>query len=658
MRPDRERALSLIRAGQPAAAKPLLEEVIAANGRDAEAWYLLGNIHGSGGEHERAVGCFGKAFELRPEIADIARNLGATLQLLGRREEAIACYRRFLAHAPGSPEIYYNLGNALAEGEAHADAVACYRRALALRPGWEDACINLGHALDDAGDLDGAATAYREAVAANPTSAAARRALGGALADQGDVEEALACYERAESITPDRATAVQAAMLLPVIPASLPDLQRWRERFESEVDRLRAKPPVLADAELLRGLANFYLSYHGVDNRELQAKIAALYLRACPSLAWTAPRCGEPRTSRARIRVGFISRHLFNHSIGKTTRGLLANLSRERFETLALFVPPVRDDAISSFIRANCDRAVVLPARLAEARRAIAELELDVLFYQDVGMEPFSYFLAFSRLAPVQCVSFGHPDTTGIPSMDYFISNELFEPVDAQAHYTERLFQLHDLGTLAYYYRPPAPAPKRPEDFGLPDGARVYLCPQTLFKIHPSFDPVLGSILRSDPAGCLVLIEGRSRKWSALLRTRFQRAFPDAAERVVFLPPQPASDFSSLVAACDVMLDTPHFNGMNTSLEAFAAGTPVVTMPTGLQRGRHTAGMYRKMGLADCVAQTPDDYSRIALRLAADAAYRRHVSEQIAARSGVLFEDPRVVSEFERFFADSVAAVR
>src|SRR5678815_2597611 len=166
------------------------------------------------------------------------------------------------------------------------------------------------------------------------------------------------------------------------------------------------------------------------------------------------------------MRVGFISRHLFNHSIGKTTRGLLANLSRERFETLALFVPPVRDDAISSFIRANCDRAVVLPARLAEARRAIAELELDILFYQDIGMEPFSYFLAFSRLAPVQCVSFGHPDTTGIPTMDYFISNDLFEPADAQAHYTERLFQLRDLGTLAYYYRPPVPTPKRREDFG------------------------------------------------------------------------------------------------------------------------------------------------------------------------------------------------
>ena len=654
MRPDRERALSLIRAGQLAAAKPLLEQVVAANGSDAEAWYLLGNLHGSSGDHERALACFEKASRLRPDVADVARNLGATLQILQRREEAIACYRRFLARAPGSPEIYYNLANALADGEAYAEAAACYRRALALRPGWEDACINLGHTLDDAGDLDGAVTVYGEAVAANPRSAVALRALGGALADQGDIEEALASYGRAESITPDQAAAVQAAMLLPVVPASLPDLQRWRERFESEVDRLQAKPPVLVDVELLRGLANFYLSYHGVDNRKLQAKVAALYLRACPSLTWTSPRCSEPRPSGARIRVGFISRHLFNHSIGKTTRGLLANLSRERFETLALFVPPVRDDAISGFIRANCDRTVILPTRLAEARRAIAELDLDVLFYQDVGMEPFTYFLSFSRLAPVQCVSFGHPDTTGIPNMDYFISNDLFEPADAQAHYTERLFQLHDLGTLAYYYRPPAPAPKQPGDFGLPDGARVYLCPQTLFKIHPSFDPVLGKILRSDPGARLVLIEGRSKKWSALLRARFNRAFADAAERVVFLPPQPAADFSSLVAACDVMLDTPHFNGMNTSLEAFAAGTPVVTMPTALQRGRHTAGMYRKMGLADCVAQTPDDYARIALRLAADADYRRHASEQIAARSAVLFEDRRVVAEFERFFAQAV----
>src|SRR5208337_1279441 len=92
------------------------------------------------------------------------------------------------------------------------------------------------------------------------------------------------------------------------------------------------------------------------------------------------------------------------------------------------------------------------------AREQIAALALDILFYQDIGMEPTSFFLAFARLAPVQCVSFGHPNTTGIPNMDYFVSNDLFEPPDAPSHYSERLILLHDLPTLAYYYKPPLPA--------------------------------------------------------------------------------------------------------------------------------------------------------------------------------------------------------
>lgn len=644
----------MIRGGQLAAGKALLEELVAAQPRDAEGWYLLGNIHGGGGDHERAVVCFANALQLRPEVADIARNLGATLQILQRVDDAIECYRRFLRQAPGSADIYYNLGNALADTGVHAEAATCYQQALKLRPGWADAHVGLGHVLDEAGDLDRAALEYEKAAAADPSSMAAARSRAAAYADQGRTEEARGCYSRALSIGQDPALRLQSAMLLPVIPDSPEDIGRWRARFEAEIDRLSADPPSLPTPPLSAAATNFYLSYHGLPNRELHAKVASLYASACPSLLWRAGTA--PRSER--IRVGFISRYLCNHSIGKTTRGLVAKLSRERFEVTAIFVPPVPDDEISRSIRASSDRSIVVPPTLDGAQRAIADLGLDVLFYQDIGMEPFTYFLAFSRLAPVQCVSFGHPDTTGIPAIDYFVSNDLFELGDAQAHYSERLFPLRELGTLAYYLRPPAPAPKRPQDFGLPDGCRVYLCPQTLFKIHPSLDAVLGEILRSDRSARLVLLEGRSSHWRRLLRARFARAFPDAAERVVFLPPQRPADFTSLIASCDVMLDTPQFNGMNTSLEAFAVGTPVVTLPTVLQRGRHTAGMYRKMGFTDCVAASSEDYVRIALELGRDRERRRHAAGEILRRSGVLFEDPRVVREFERFFAEAVGSVR
>lgn len=163
------------------------------------------------------------------------------------------------------------------------------------------------------------------------------------------------------------------------------------------------------------------------------------------------------------------------------------------------------------------------------------------------------------------------------------------------------------------------------------------------------------SILREDPRGRLVLVEAGARSLSERLRERLSGAFPDVAERIVFLPRQSGERFSQLVGACDVMLDTLHFNGMNTSLEAFAAGTPVVTLPGELQRGRHTAAMYRRMGITAATASDAADYVRIATSLARDADRRAALRREIIERSEVLFEDARVVSEFARFFSEAAA---
>ena len=143
--------------------------------------------------------------------------------------------------------------------------------------------------------------------------------------------------------------------------------------------------------------------------------------------------------------------------------------------------------------------------------------------------------------------------------------------------------------------------------------------------------------------------------WVELLEKRFRKTMPDVADRIVFLPPRDSPGFVNLLAVCDVMLDTIHFNGMNTSLEAFSVGTPIVTLPTEFQRGRHTAGMYRKMGFTECIAADRNDYVRIAVKLGTEEDYRRHAKDEILRRNEVLFEDMRVVREFERCFLETVA---
>ena len=125
-------------------------------------------------------------------------------------------------------------------------------------------------------------------------------------------------------------------------------------------------------------------------------------------------------------------------------------------------------------------------------------------------------------------------------------------------------------------------------------------------------------------------------------------------ERILVVPYPGLSLYLNLLAITDVMLDTLHYGGGNTSLQALSAGTPVVTLPGAFQRGRHTYGYYAKMNYLECVAQDRSDYARIAVRLGTDKAYRARVSAGILAANHVLFEDIGVVRHLEQALLEMI----
>jgi predicted O-linked N-acetylglucosamine transferase (SPINDLY family) len=391
----------------------------------------------------------------------------------------------------------------------------------------------------------------------------------------------------------------------------------------------------------------------------MQARIAAILSRAMPSLTETAPHCREPLCARARgerIRIGFVSCHFYAHTISKLNLGVLRELSREHFEVV-VFRQRGRDDPMAASIAAAADHVVELSPRLPAARDQIAAEGLDALYYTDIGMEPMTYFLAFARLAPVQCVTWGHPLTTGIPNVDYFLSSEALEPADAEQHYTERLVRLP---TLTNFYYPPRVVPpiKTRGDFGLDEAAHLYLVPQSLFKLHPEYDSILAAILQADPRGRVVLLEGQQPHWTRLVRARFARSLGVDAERVDFVPRQPLEDFHHLLAAADVMLDPIHFGGGDTSYEGFAAGVPIVTMEGPFLRSRITYALYRQMGIDECVARSADEYVRIAVRLATNREHRAAVCERICPARPRIYENREAVRDLERFLVAAVEASR
>jgi predicted O-linked N-acetylglucosamine transferase (SPINDLY family) len=330
--------------------------------------------------------------------------------------------------------------------------------------------------------------------------------------------------------------------------------------------------------------------------------------------------------------------------------GLIEQLSRQRFD-VTVFSVGASDEPLAIAIRQAADRFVPLSVALEPARQAIASADLDVLFYTDLGMDPITYSLAFSRLAPIQCVTWGHPVTSGIPAIDYFISSELLEDDRAQSQYTERLVRLKNLAVC--YHRPTLSAGNKTRaDFGLPPDATLYGCLQMLQKFHPDFDPLIADILRQDPDALLLLVRGLNRNWDDLLLKRFSRTLGDVLDRVRFLPRMSYDDFLWLTSLCDVMLDPIHFGGGNTSYEAFAFGVPVVTLPSPFLRGRISLALYRMMGIDDFTARDPETYIQLASSLGKNTPLRQAARDQILNRCPVLYHNQSGLRELETFLIE------
>lgn len=591
------------------------------------------------------------ALRFTPGNADALNLLGVILVRTGRFGEAVEHLRIAVNSAPQVAGYQMNLGYALLRDGMAGEALQRLQRAARLEPASVGVQFYLALALRANDDDEAAEGVLRRVLDGAPSFDEARHELNKILYDAGRIDEAQALLRQAPTpASPARRLRLALTRLPPVV-GSTGEIAELRARLESDLDTLSGEAPRIADPLGEVDVTAFLLSYHGLPNRALLEKLARLYLAASPGLAWTAPHCERSPRTREKLRVGIISRYLRLHSIGRTTRGLVEKLDRSRCELTAIFVPPVVHDEYARAIAANAARALVLPANLEQARAAMAQLELDVLFYQDIGMDPFTYFLAYARLAPVQCVSFGHPDTTGIPNVDWWISSAHFEPEGAEKDYSERLWRVPDVGSLAYYYHPARNfQPAGREALGLPRGARLYTCPQTLFKLHPDFDALAAGILRNDGEGRLVLIAPRHKPWLDALLRRLSASMPDVLDRVLVLPAMSHERFLSLLSASDVVLDTPQFNGMNSTLESFAVGTPVVTRPGALQRMRHTAGMYAAMGMQDLCASSDEEYIRLALEVARDPEKRAALAGIIRAREAALFEDVRVVRGFETFF--------
>lgn len=585
------------------------------------------------------------ALEAEPRYAEALNNLGVVLQELGDRATAREKFVAAIVANPASLDAYRNLALLAHRDGQSNDAIILLRRALQNAPTsallWND----LGRISQARGDTDQAISAFEESARLDPKAVEPVSNLSLLMYHEGYSERARAVCDRLiQKSPPNLGARFRKALCLPAIMASDESIAETRERLVRELGDLESASGIIHDPLRDVNVSNFYLAYHGRNERDIQERLAALFRAKTPMLNFSAPHVGKPRTGK--IRVGVCSRHWGGHTIGVLFAELFARLDPKEFE-VTCFHTETTSAALSKEFVTYGHRMVQLPLDLQGARVTIAEFELDALVYPDIGMEPFTYFLAFSRLAAKQAVMWGHPLTTGIPTIDFFLSARALEVEGAESHYSEKLVKLDHLNT--YYRRPVVDARYNRDYFGLQSGRTLYVCPQTLFKFHPDFDRMLLEILTGDPNGDLILLEGNHAGHTKMLRERFEKTLPGLTGRVKFLRRLSHPEFLGLLAIADVMLDPPHFGGGSTSLQALSFGTPIVTLPSQFARGRITSACYTAIDTRELVADSVSHYVEIAGTLGADPAARGKLRTELSERSATLYESDAAVLELAEF---------
>lgn len=688
-----------LQSGRYAEAVDLIARAIARNDKIAAFHNNLGNALRARGQLPQALQAFGNALALNPDAPDARFNLAVVLQELGRLQEAAAHYRQVIAVSAGHAAAHSNLGNVL-RTQGHLDeALASYQQALRAQPKFLPALINQGNVQKMKGLLQQAADSYRRALAIDTRSAEAHNNLGLALFEDDRTDEAIACYERALSLFPrysqahrnlghalrERGKPVEAiesyrraialvpdeaearlglaTAAIPVFVESVAESEVAVSSFTGALQELSTWnldfPGRLGHAV---GLAQpFYLAYRPFEILKPLSRYGDLVCDAA-NVAFPPNELAGPAGQRAdeRVRLAVVCGHVHRrHPVWEVLlRGILAHLPRNRVE-IFLYHTGAHIDDETQWAKAQVDRFVQGPKSTADWVQETRKDRPDIIFYPEVGMDPGTGALAALRLAPVQAASWGHPVTTGLSTMDLFISGQLIEGAHAGPHYREELVCLPGTGACT---RAPDMAPSTWDGAAARERVVRFALPHQPIKFDPADDALLATIAKQLSA-CEFWISTPARLGWATERlcARLGRVFreqglnPENHLRVTpWLGPH---QFLGFLDSMDVYLDCPAFSGYTTAWHAVHRGLPIVTLEGQFMRQRLAAGLLRQIGALDGIAQTRAQFVQLAVKLGEEC----RVSQPRAARRATIKrlapaadENIAAVHAFERALSEAV----
>ncbi|KAJ0976699.1 hypothetical protein J5N97_012173 [Dioscorea zingiberensis] len=647
-------------------------EAIKVDSHYAPAYYNLGVVYSEMMQYDMALGCYEKAALQRPMYAEAYCNMGVIYKNRGDLESAIACYERCLTVSPNFEIAKNNMAIALTdlgtkvklEGDID-QGVAYYKKALYYNWHYADAMYNLGVAYGEMLKFDMAVVFYELALHFNPHCAEACNNLGVIYKDRDNLDKAVECYQMALSIKPNfsqslnnlgvvytvqgkmdaAANMIEKAIIanptyaeaynnLGVLYRDAGNISLAIEAYE----RCLQIDPDSRNAGQNRLLAMNYIN-EGADDKLFEAHRE--WGRRFMKLYQQYTSWDNLKDKERPLIIGYVSPDYFTHSVSYFIEAPLLHHDYSRYKVV-VYSAVVKADAKTHKFR---DRVLKRGGLWREiygidekkVACMVRDDKVDILVELTGHTANNRLGMMACRPAPVQATWIGYPNTTGLPTIDYRITDSLADPPNTRQRHVEELVRLPEC--FLCYIPSPEAGPVLPTP-ALANGFVTFGSFNNLAKITPKVLQVWARILCAVPNSRLVVKckpfccdSVRQRFLSTLEQLGLEPLRVDLLPLILL-----NHDHLQAYSLMDISLDTFPYAGTTTTCESLYMGVPCVTMAGVVHANNVGVSLLTKVGLERLVAKTEDEYVKLAIQLASDIpalAELRMTLRELMSRSPV-----------------------
>ena len=596
------------KTGSDQEAEACYKKIVKSYAKHFGAWHHLGVIACQRNDNEKAIRFIRKALVIETENAEAHNNLGKAFSNMGKYEDAVSHFQRSLNLKPSLAEAHNNLGKAFNDLGNLDAAVDSFKRALAIKPDLAEAHNNFGNTLFSQGKLVAAVDSYHHALALNPSLAESHNNLGSTLKALGKLEAAVDSYQRALSINPNYFQAHNN------LGNALKDLGKNEEAIASFRRALKGRAGFIeAHSNLLLALHySSALTVEDIYNEHLNwAENHAVH----PSNVIPFKNNKDPEK---RLKLGYVSPDFRKHSVAYYMEPILTHHDKEQFE-MYCFSSVISPDETTEHMKSLVHHWIQIVGLsdeeiVAQIRRSRINILVDLAGHTaNNSMRVFA-----QKPAPVQVSYLGYPNTTGLATIDYRLTDTYADPPgNSEEWYTEQLARLNP---TAWCYRPMGNPPIVSELPSREKGYTTFGSFNTFPKLNEKVLKMWGELLSKESEARLFLKAKSFADLSVQKRVMEHfRAFGISEERILLRPQETLyNQHLELYNEIDIALDPFPYHGTTTTCEAMYMGVPVVTLEGEVSHSRVGVSLLNQVGLEHLIANTSEEYVRIASTLAYD----------------------------------------